>query len=269
MRSALLCGLTFFACSQQITKPLADDMRLQQTEAPQISSREKLPFAASGVSIDSDGQRYIWAPGQGVVQLKRTGPELVLPISLLGERMNNSFEDLAIIDSKRIALIAQNEGIVVDRATGRLLSRFCYLPGGGPWNDPIEFQLSRSLGYDPQEDRLYVQPQTFPGGGTTASSAQLGLFDPNRDQPLEWQDFDQPSFNAGGMAVDTRARTYLGMGRRLYRYDAVAGTFGGWWELAGKVESIDGLALDRQNRTLLVLDATAGELVELKLNGLQ
>ncbi len=269
MRSALLCGLTFFACSQQVTKPFPDDMRLQQEDTAQIGVREKLPFPASGVSIDSDGQRYIWAPGQGVVQLKRTGAEVVLPISSLGERMYNSFEDLVIIDSKRLALIAQNEGIVVERSSGRVLSRFCYLPGGGPLNDPIEYQLSRSLGYDPEEDRLYVQPQTFPGGGTTANSSQLGLFDPTKDQPLEWQDFEQSTFNAGGMAIDTRARTYLGMDRRLYLYDAVEGTFGAWWELGGKVQSIDGLALDRQKRTLLVLDARAGELVELKINGLQ
>lgn len=267
MRIILLSALSCVTACAPITAP--DDQRLLREEAPAVQSRGRLEWRATGVSIDAEGERYLWVPGQGVVHLERGGPELILPAAMLGSRQRTSFEDLAVLDARRIALIAQDEGIVVDRHSGLELSRFCYLPDDVQWQDPIAWQLSRALGYDPQEDRLYVQPQTFPGGGTTASTSQVGLFDPKQDEPLEWQDLAQPTFSAGGLAVQTRERTYLGMGTRLYLYDARAGTFGGWWDLFGTVTSIDGLAFDRLNRTLVVLDAQARELVELKLDSLQ
>lgn len=263
----LFASLLITLCACQ--PPAPDDQRLFRSEEPAVQSRGKLEWRATGVSIDAEGERSLWVPGQGVVQLKRGGPELVLPAAMLGARQFTRFEDLAVLDSRRIALIAQDEGLVIDRQTGQELSRFCYRPDDVRWQDPIAWQLSRALGYDPQEDRLYVQPQTFPGGGTTASTSQVGLFDPKRDEPLEWRDIDQPTFSAGGLAVETRERTWLGMGTRLYLYDARTGTFGGWWDLFGTVTSIDGLAFDRQHRTLVVLDAEARELVELKLDVLQ
>ena len=66
------------------------------------------------------------------------------------------------------------------------------------------------------------------------------------------------------MAVDSRSRVYLGMGTRLYQYDATARRYDTWWDLGGLVTSIEGLALDRVKGTLLVLDSQ--DVVELRLD---
>lgn len=127
-----------------------------------------------------------------------------------------------------------------------------------------------ALAYDPQEDRLYVQPQTFTGfDDSEVVSSQVGVFDPSISEPLEWQTLGDRSFSAGGMAIASRERTYFGMGTRLYEYDARAGSFQNWWDLLGVVQSIEGLALDRTTHTMLVLDGASNELVELRVDGVQ
>ena len=265
MRMSLVCVALFASCARpQVAEPAP--LPLAAIALPSVISRTPLGRDATGVSIDAQGQRFVWIRGVGLHQVTSEGLVLTLPLTLLGINPPPDFEDVAIIDANRVALIAKNEGFVVGRTTGQQLSRFCYLPPEMQQNDPSAWQVSHALAYDAQEDRLYVQPQTFTGYGTLTGS-QLGLFDPALPTPLEWQSFGERTFSAGGMAVTSRQHTWLGSGTRLYQYDATARTFANWWDLEGLVSRIEGLAYDRQAGTVVVLDGEARELVELRLEG--
>jgi hypothetical protein len=241
-----------------------------QANIPEALSHTPVSRAATGVSIDASGKRFIWVQGEGLQEVTPQGNELLLSLASVDiniRLLSQDFEDVAVLDDNRIALIARNEGSIIDRHSGQQLSSFCYLPGWVQQEDPTAWQLSRALAFDASEDRLYVQPQTFQGQ-STLSSSQIGLFDPAISEPLEWQTLPERSFVAGGMTVVSRADVYLGMGTRLYRYDARTSQFETSWELGSVLRSIDGLAYDPVKKTLVALDAVTGELVELSMNGL-
>ncbi len=267
MRSLFLCCFVVtVSCAREVEK-LPDVQQVPARAAPSVVSRTSLGKDAVGVTIDASGQRFVWVRGSGLHQVTPSGLVLTLSASTLGLNPPD-FEDVAIIDSNRVALIARNEGAVVGLSNGQLLNRFCYLPEDVQQQDPSAWQISRALAYDAKENRLYVQPQTFTGFGSLTGS-QLGMFDPAISTPLEWQPFGESTFTAGGMAVASRERTYLGVGNRLYVYNATTRGFDDWFELSGLVTSIEGLALDRQAGTILVLDGPTQELVELRLDGMQ
>lgn len=261
MRSLLLCCFVVFA-SCRAADPTPDAEKLPERPRPTVVSATSLERNATGVTIDSSGQRFVWVRGLGVHKVTSRGAELTLNSTAFG--MEADFEDLAMIDADRLAVVAPNEGFVVGANTGLQLSRFCYLPEQLQEGDPSATQRSRSLAFDPAANRLYVQPQTFTDFGTRLTSSQLGVFDPASSEPLEWQTIGDTNFSAGGMAVASRKSIYLGMNTRLYEYDAEARDFTNWWELNGIIRGIEGLALDRQAGTLVVLDL-GQELVELKL----
>lgn len=263
MRMSLGCLIVFAACGRApAPDPTAEPVAPRPE--PVVLSRTALGRDATGVTIDAAGNRFVWVRGAGLHQVKPEGLTLTLAASSLGMIDTPDFEDVALIDANRVALIARNEGFVIGLTNGQQLGRFCYLPEDVQQADPSAWQVSRALAYDAAEDRLYVQPQTFTGFGTLTGS-QMGMFDPEFPTPLEWQAFGENNFSAGGMAVSSRQRTYLGMGTRLHQYDANARRFDTWWDLFGTVRGIDGLALDRQAGTLIVLDGVAQELVELRL----
>ncbi|MDP2274268.1 MAG: hypothetical protein Q8K32_26220 [Archangium sp.] len=225
---------------------------------------------ASGITIDNNGKRYIWANNVGVQELTPDGWNTILSAQAVQTNTVFDIQDLAVLDDNRIALVAQNEGTVVSRQTAQALNRFCYLPGSLQQQDRTAWQLSRALAFDASENRLYVQPQTFTGFGTEATTSQLGLFDPAISEPLEWQSFSDKNFAAGGMAVVSRQGTYLGAGSKLYRYNAAEKRFDKWWELSGlSISNIEGLAADRTTNTLVVLDGARQELVDLRLDEIQ
>jgi hypothetical protein len=151
-----------------------------------------------------------------------------------------------------------------------LRSRFCYLPAGQepPAPGPSVSQRSRSVAFDPDEQRIYVQPQTFSDDGKLLDS-KLGVFSEGRSTALEWHPLEDGR-NAGGMAVEARTSVLLGQGAILSRYDAQARAFGMRRDLSEHgIAVIEGLALDRSKKTLLVLDGARGEIVELRLSALE
>ena len=70
-------------------------------------------------------------------------------------------------------------------------------------------------------------------------------------------------------AITSRQGTYLGVGSRLYRYNALTQKFDKWWDLISQVTSIEGLAYDRTANTMVVLDGANQKLVELRFDGKQ
>jgi hypothetical protein len=270
MRALLLACLTLLlSCARELPEQNSPVLSSPAEAVPVAISRTPIGVSATGITIDTNGKRFVWVRDLGLHELTPEGAKFTFGASFLGANTVLDFLDVAILDENRIALVAQNEGSVVSRQTGELLNRFCYLPGSLQREDPSAWQLSRALAFDPAENRLYVQPQTFTGFGGEVTTSQLGLFDPSISEPLEWQTFSDRSFAAGGMTVVSRQGTYLGMGSRLYRYNAVERRFDKWWDLFSLVTSIEGLAWDRTANTLVVLDGPRQELVEFRLDGMQ
>ena len=72
------------------------------------------------------------------------------------------------------------------------------------------------------------------------------------------------------MAVESRSSLWLGQGALLHQYDASARRFVRSFDLGAEgVSSIEGLALDRSNQTLVLLDGPSRQLIELRLSALR
>lgn len=230
--------------------------------AVERAQQQVLDFDATGITVDENGRRLLWASQRGLVTLAPPH-ELVMPtVSAF------VIEDVAAIPGNRVGVIGRGEGRVLDLADGRVVSRFCYVPDsfGGfgqptPQNPvPTRSQLSRSIAFGPDEGRIYVQPQTFENGRPI--DTQLGQFEIGNDQPLEWQGMEQLDGIAGGMIVTRQNRVLIGLGVRIYEYDSRTKAWGRSMDLTGRLVSIEGLAIDRTTNTMLVLDGPGRRVFE-------
>lgn len=225
-----------------------------------VISKQALAFQSTGITVDENGQRYAWDTQRGIVSLADTS-KVVLAKSTIAAPA--TVEDVAAIPGGFFAVIARNEGRIV-RSDGVFYSRFCYLPGGQPFNPapgPVVSQLSRAIAFGGDEGRIYVQPQTF--NDDTAVDNQIGQFEMGNDQPLEWQPTPELGGMAGGMVVTSPHRLMLGLGATLFEYDTGSEVFVRAVDLSNHVSRIDGLAIDKQNNTLLVLDGPTSQVLEL------
>lgn len=201
----------------------------------------------TGLAVVPGTRERLWLKN-GVGVLDATG-KVVMPDP-------RWYDDLVALDAERVALITINDGFVFELATHRLLNRFCYLPDSAPLGTN---QQSNVVGWDPVEQRLYVQPQTF-DNGTRVGAAQVGVFAADQATPLEWQVVGEPEMQAGGIAVESRQRIWLGWRSTLYLYDAAAKKVVKAFSLQAR--NVSALALDGDQ--LLVLDQ-GGELSSLPL----
>lgn len=220
-------------------------------------SQELLSFDATGITVDEAGRRLAWDSQRGLVAL--TQPGEVLLSSAISAAV---IEDVVAMPQGRFGVIALNEGRILE-ADGKLVSRFCYLPGANLRPDepePTLSQLSRSIAFGAEEGRIYVQPQTFDSG--RAVDTQLGQFEIGNDQPLEWQAMTELEGIAGGMAITGQQRMLIGLGARLYEFDVRNERWLRGLDLSGRVASIEGLAIDPRTNTLLVLDGPGRKVLE-------
>jgi hypothetical protein len=230
-------------------------------------------FHFSGVGIDPASQaRLVLDPKRGIYDVATGAQVFAFSTKQMAAATAGrpaSFEDFAIIDEDRLVLIAMNDGYVVDRATQMLLNRFCYLPSDVQQQDPGAYQLSHSVAWSADELKIYAQPQTF-SATNEILRAELGLFSAGNASPLEWQPFDQKSFNAGGMAVESHGSIWFGESHYLHNYDGWQQKFLKSFDVATMdLQMIDGLALDREKQVLVVLDSERRELVDVPLSVLR
>jgi hypothetical protein len=252
-------------------KPTPADLVVGRTSLDEATHHQAGSF--TGLAVDASGERLALDATHGIYRVTDGSLRLSFESRTFASRFPTGvvplFEDMAVIDANRVVLIAKNDGYVFEVGSEKLLNRFCYLPGDIQDQYPDAWQLSRSVGYDPADQKIYAQPQTFSSAGTVIRS-ELGQFSPELSNPLEWQRLGDTAYNAGGMAVASRSVIYLGQGAILNLYDASTQRFVKSWNLAERgIASIDGLALDNANHSLLVLDGVHRELVELRLSALQ
>ncbi|MFT3707383.1 MAG: hypothetical protein QM817_06915 [Archangium sp.] len=224
-----------------------------------VISKQPLSFPSTGITVDENGERFAWDTGRGIVSLADPSKVILSKTTIASP---GAVEDVVAIPGGFFAVIARNEGRVV-RNDGVFYSRFCYLPGSlpRPEQGPVVSQLSRAIAYGGDEGRIYVQPQTF--NDAIAVDNQIGQFEMGNDQPLEWQPTPELEDMAGGMVVTSPHRLLLGLGSTLFEYDTGSQVFVRAVDLSNHVTRIDGLAIDKHNNTLLVLDGNAPQVLEL------
>jgi len=242
--AAVLC-----ACGKPAPTPTPVEMTPEPTATMRLDG-------LTGVSVVPGTHQRLWLKnGVGVVD--SDGKTVFSD--------GTSYDDMVALDADRIALITRNDGYVYQLSTHRLLNRFCYLPPDMQQTMPDNWQQSFVVGWDATESRIYVQPQTFDGAGRRVSTAQVGVFAADVATPLEWQEVGEPDMQAGGIAVQSRDRIWLGWHSTLYLYDATAHAVQKRFSL--EVGEISALALDGDQ--LLVLDGQRAALSSVALNTLK
>ena len=125
-------------------------------------------------------------------------------------------------------------------------------------------QRTDAVAYDPDAQLLYAQPRTFDAGHHLLAS-QVASYSLATGADLQWFDVTD-DVAAGGMAkVPGVAELVLGVDTALclLALDDVDEVL----DLAPLgIVGIDGLAVDRAARTLLIVDGDAAQLLELELD---
>jgi hypothetical protein len=221
-----------------------------------------------GVSVTPDGQRFVFDESLGLYRIDGTAaievvrmdqmPAPIVPIQL-------PFTDVVAIAPGVFALTAINDGFLLDTTQMTMTQHFCYVPEGTP---PSLTQRTDAIAYDPELDQIYAQPRTYEPNGNLLGS-QLADYRRDTGGLLDWREvgFDVA---AGGMAVVPGLGLVFGQGSLLDAYDLSKPQIASAkrvTDLGGLgVSSIQGLAYDASTDTLLVLDGSTDQLVEIDLD---
>jgi hypothetical protein len=241
-----------------------------------VSSRVDLHLAMAsgdvnpiGVAVTPNGQRFVFDESRGLYQIDGdTAVEVVrmdqLPAPIVP--IQPPFTDIVAISPDVFALTAIGDGFLLDTTAMTMTQHFCYVPDGTP---PELTQRTDAIGYDPVLDRIYAEPRTFDPAGNLLSSQLAGYLRDTGGLDL-WKVIETETA-AGGMAVIPGIGLVLGQGSRLTHYDPeLLDTVISGADLADLadlgVSSIQGLAYDAKAGTLLVLDGSTDELVEIDLD---
>jgi hypothetical protein len=265
MRHAKLWILAVLAGGCADGPSIADDALLISREEVGI------PFRLVGVTVDTEGHR--WALSEAGSLFEQTESGWVARY----ETGRSDFMDVAALEPGFFALTAPNEGFLLDLGTGELRQHFCYVPEEGIRPDPPPVEVverARAVAFDPTVSMIYANVQ-----GTTAEGrhmfSEVATFDRVSGAEQIFWNLGDDDFSAGGLAVlRTAPERYqgtllLGEGTTLYTWDMARARRQAILELAGLgVTGIDGLTVDRDAGTAIVLDAATGDLFTLRLSGI-
>ncbi|RZO55663.1 MAG: hypothetical protein EVA89_25590 [Sandaracinaceae bacterium] len=277
-----LIALALVGCTAAAPPPDIRPVTPVQGELPPIEQEafvaafplSALPGLATGVTVEPDTGRRLVLMNQGALYDLDSG-EAVWEGGAPDPRFG--FTDVTALGEGWVALTSRSDGFVMHLDAGTPSPHFCYEPG---WWDPEEMedpvQISAAVTHDAASGRLYAQPRTVEQGGFGATTESfIAAYDEAGGEDLTWWTLD-PSYVAGGMAVleagseESHATLLLGSGDALQRFDAETGELGARVSLrAHFVESVGGLAIDRERGTVLVLDDARGLVIELRLSTLQ
>ncbi len=217
-----------------------------------------------GVAIASNGDRFVFDQTLGLYQLTATGAVRVMPMSALpdpGTAITLPITDIVAISPTQFAITAIGDGFLLDTTAMTLHQHFCYVPDGTP-----EFftQRTDAIAFDAESNTLYAQPVTTDDQGRFAGS-QLASYNGATGESQQWYGMAD-RVAATGMTLVPGLGLLLGQDARLDRLDLSTGETTPFDDLERfGVHSIDGLALDRTAQTLIVVDRTTSELVEIDL----
>lgn len=243
------------ACADPAVPPAPIDLRAATGRADVVPT---------GVAVDPTGARYVFDEASGLYRFGDDGAlDLVLARDAMpdpGVPVRAPFTDLVAIGRGRFAITALGEGFLLDLGLASMQPYFCYVPDGLPEDYD---QRTDAVTYDEDAGLLYAQPRTFDAAGNLLAS-QVASYAFQTGEDLEWRTL-AGDVASGGMAKVPDVDGLLvavGSGlRELHGYELTETI-----DLAPLgVVRIDGLAVDRVARTLLVLDGEADRLHELAL----
>jgi hypothetical protein len=227
-------------------------------------------LAVIGVTIDpDDNARYVLDESLGLYRLTDTVATLVVSIADMpvpDVPFESAFTDVAALGDDRFAITAKNDGYILDLTTNTFGQHFCYVPGDLPYDEDVH-QMTHSVTYDPSAGLLYAQPQTFGVDSGLLLASEVGQFDLATGEPLAWASMPDIEYIAGAITLEQTGVVLLGNGSEVARWTITDGQMGATTDLGRfGIERIEGLAVDRENETLLVVDGASDELVELPLD---
>lgn len=227
-----------------------------------------------GVTIDPvTGQRFVLDTRAGIFEILEDGSaSLVLahesfptpdvaPLS--------DWTDFVALGEGRFAVTARSDGYLLDLHAATMTEHFCYEPG---FMEPVLEQLTEGVAFDTDASLIYAQPVSFDVSGESgpideAIAAGIGAYSIEGGQPVAWFDIEDTDFLAGGIAVDLDGSLLLGRANELHRFTPEgAGILTPIGALEG-IGRIDGMTVDPETGSVLVVDGESGLLLELDLSG--
>ena len=259
MRTVLVGAALLAGCADQAGMPQAPVARIDLRAAFGVTAIEPV-----GIAVAPNGDRFVFDQTLGLYQLVDGAAQPIVPMSAMpdpGTPITPPFTDITAIAPGQFALTAIGDGFVLDTTAMTLRQRFCYLPEGTPVD--LE-QQTAAIAYDADLDQLYAQPVTVDAQGVFQRS-QLASYHRDTGASIQWYDVGG-AVAATGMAVLPERGLVLGQGAHLDRFDLASGVMIPLDSLERYgVQSIDGLAVDRAAGTLLMVDRSTAELVEIEL----
>lgn len=193
--SLILVATTLAACA--VPEP-AD---LQVTRDTTLSERNLV-----GVAVQPSGRIAVLDANEGVFEEapdSATWVQVAGPQTLMRDGVDlRPYTDIVSMEEGVFAVTVENDGLRLDVPNGTTTQHFCYLPGEELGElDPQQSQLTHAVGYDPELDVLFAQPQSFFGG--VLESAEVGTYSGTAGgQPEGWFELKHEDFRAGGMVWD-------------------------------------------------------------------
>lgn len=229
------------------------------------------PMQASGITVDDRGSRFLLTR-DGRVEERVDGDWLRRFHAPPG-----AYHDLVHVREDRFAITARNMGFGLDLGARSLQPYFCYFPEPEvrdeeppPSEKPTQ-EIAYAVTYDAHNDFLVAQPQTSEEESGQPTFSELAVFDASDGTERLFRSLDAASFAAGGMFVlDSDAEgmeLVLGEGTRLFVATFPDVTRRPILDLASLgVRDIRGLAIDREEEVVEVLDQRGDEAVLLTLD---
>lgn len=227
----------------------------------------------SGIAIEPDTGRRLLLLEHGAIVALDGGEVLWTGMPTQG---GTAFSDIAALGGQRVAITSVSDGYLVDLPTGHIRPHFCYEPGWWEGNGEDPVQISQAVAFDATRRVLYAQPRTITQGGFgEVTESFVSAYDEETGADVAWWGVPDLSFVATGMAIletgpeITDARLLLAAGQTLHAFDGATGDLVPAGDLAtAGVATVNGLAIDREARTLLALDLEGPEVVEIRLSAL-
>lgn len=258
------------------------DLVSPQVEVQRVALRDALgvdDLSPVGVTVEpGTGRRLVLDAQRGIFALdaQSGAATLVWGLEQLADtttEVGSEFTDMVAIEEGVFALTAVSDGFLLDLNNDTLRQHFCYEPGffDESFEEPA-LQITQAVAFDPQSQQIIAQPQTILSQNfEDPAESLLATYDRVTGQDLQWFNMPRPDYIAGGMISDIDGSLLLGVGARLDRYVMGDGnTPSAQWDLSELgVKDIQGMAMDIDKQTLLILDGESDALIELSLEELQ
>lgn len=218
-----------------------------------------------GLAIAPNGDRFIFDETSGLYRLDGDVATPVVPMSALPDPgpeapVRFPVTDIVALGANQFAITAIGDGYLLDTSAMTLVQHFCYVPDSLP-----EYLVQRTdaLAYDAATDKLLAQPLTFDEQGVFQYS-QVAEYERTTGIDTAWYAAEAHVAATGMIVAPSLGGIVLGQGSHLSIFDRTTQATRDLADLASYgVKSIDGLALDDDGATLVVVDQVVDAVFEI------